>query len=147
MRSWAENDIDTMLSLSTDEWKTNNPDPAKAMEELRASGKPRGYEITDISSGQGDQAYRANVVVQWEAEDGSYTWKRHEIAVRQEKYNGYTVYRFDPDGFRIGESAEAVPEKDMVLLTKEGIIRTCIGSHYSGISYDDLMPLNLSVER
>ena len=147
MSSWAENDTDSMLNLSADEWKAKNQDAAKAMENLRASGKPRGYKITGVSGGQDNPVRMIHVVVQWKAEDGSYTWNRYEIAVRREEYRDYQLYRIDPDGFGTGEPADAVPEEEMVLLDREGMIRASMEMHYSGIRYDDLIPLNRSVEK
>ena len=83
MTGWAEKDTDRMLSLCADEWKANTPDAAQAIENLAASGKPRGYQFIQISGGQEDPVRTASVAVQWETEDGSFIWKKHEIAFRR----------------------------------------------------------------
>lgn len=145
MVGWAEKDTDRMLSLCADEWKANTPDTAQAIENLAASGKPRGYQFIQISGGQEDPVRTASVAVQWEAEDGSFIWKKHEIDFRRFS-GGNDIYYVDPEGFAAGEPAEAVPEEDLVLLTKEGIIWDNMKAHL-GISTDDLIPLNLSVEK
>ena len=145
MTGWAEKDTDRMLSLCADEWKANTPDAAQAIENLAASGKPRGYQFIQISGGQEDPVRTASIAVQWEAENGSFIWKKHEIAFRRLS-GGNDIYYVDPEGFAAGEPAEAVPEEDLVLLTEEGIRRTNLETHM-GISMDALIPLNLSVEK
>ena len=145
MTGWAEKDTDRMLALCADEWKANTPDAAQAIENLAASGKPRGYQFIQISGGQEDPVRTASIAVQWEAEDGSFIWKKHEIAFRRLS-GGNDIYYVDPEGFAAGEPAEAVPEEDLVLLTKEGIIWDNMKAHL-GISMDALIPLNLSVEK
>lgn len=145
MTGWAEKDTDRMLALCADEWKANTPDAAQAIENLAASGKPRGYQFIQISGGQEDPVRTASIAVQWEAENGSFIWKKHEIAFRRLS-GGNDIYYVDPEGFAAGEPAEAVPEEDLVLLTEEGIRRTNLETHL-GISMDALIPLNLSVEK
>ena len=145
MVGWAENDTDRMLSLCADEWKANTPDAAQAIENLAASAKPRGYQIIKISGGQENPVRTASIAVQWKAEDGSYTWKQHVIAFRRLS-SGNDIYRVDPEGFGTGGLAEAVPEEDLVLLTREDIMQHNLKMHF-GISVDDLIPLNLSVEK
>lgn len=139
---WVGQDTGYLLDVCADEWKDRQPDPEKAARELMASGKPGGYIINGISGKDNDPVRTVDLTVRWDAG----TYNRYEIPFRLQQITpAMEAYRVDPDGFENGTTAEPVPENELVLLTEEEIIRKAIS--YQEISFDDLIPINLSAEK
>ena len=139
---WVGQNTNYMLLVCADEWKDRQSDPEQAARELMASRKPDGYIINSISGKDKDPVRTVDLTVQWDAG----TYSRHEIPFRlQQVTPQMDAYRVDPDGFETGTEAEPVSKKELVLLTEEEIIRKEIS--YLEFSYDDLIPINLSMEK
>ena len=139
---WVGQNTNYMLLVCADEWKDRQSDPEQAARELMASRKPDGYIINSISGKDNDPVRTVDLTVQWDAG----TYSRHEIPFRlQQVTPQMDAYRVDPDGFETGTEAEPVSKKELVLLTEEEIIRKEIS--YLEFSYDDLIPINLSMEK
>ena len=139
---WVGQDTGYLLDVCADEWKERQSDPEQAARELMASRKPDGYIINSISGKDNDPVRTVDLTVQWDAG----TYSRHEIPFRlQQVTPQMDAYRVDPDGFETGTEAEPVSKKELVFLTEEEIIRQEIS--YQEISFDDLIPINLSAEK
>ena len=144
---WIAQDTESLLALCADEWKNDRLDPTQAIQKIMGYwGQPGGYKINGISGKDNDPVRTVDLTVQWKTEDGGYSYNRHEIAFRlQQVTPAVEAYRMDPVGFNTGIDVETVPGKELVLLTEEEIIRKAIS--YPDLSYDDFIPLNLSVEK
>ena len=139
---WVGQNTNYMLLVCADEWKERQSDPEQAARELMASRKPDGYIINSISGKDNDPVRTVDLTVQWDAG----TYSRHEIPFKlQQVTPQMDAYRVDPDGFETGTEAEPVSKKELVFLTEEEIIRQEIS--YQEISFDDLIPINLSAEK
>ena len=139
---WVGQNTNYMLLVCADEWKERQSDPEQAARELMASRKPDGYIINSISGKDNDPVRTVDLTVQWDAG----TYSRHEIPFKlQQVTPQMDAYRVDPDGFETGTEAEPVSKKELIFLTEEEIIRQEIS--YQEISFDDLIPINLSAEK
>ena len=141
---WAEGDVGTMARISSFDWKKGKEDPEQALREILGSARPHGYAIGGFSGKNGDQVRTADITLQWETEQGEYTYSRYGIALRKD-WEGY--YYVDPDGFTSGVPAEPVPEEDLVLLTAEGIVRNGVDMHDEEGLYDRMVPINAVTEK
>ena len=144
---WVEENTEYLLDVCADEWKEGKPNPEEAANEFIASRKPGGYIINSISGEGNDPVRTADVTVQWDAN----TYNRYEIPLKFQRVTpAIEAYRVDPEGFGTGIPVEPVAEEKLILLTKEEIIRRAVESPYwieQGVHYDDLLPINLSVEK
>lgn len=143
---WALKDTDYLLNVCADAWKESQADPEQAVKELVDARRPAGYRINGITGWDGDPVRMLDVTVKWLGEDGEPTYTRHEVALRLQRVTpAMDAYRVDPEGFSVGEPAEPVQEREMVLLTEEAILRNALRSYPE--LRDHSVPINLSVEK
>lgn len=146
MSRWAEGETDRLYRMCFSGWKDGNEDPAKALDKILETGKPYGYKVNSISGEDGDDIRTVSVTLQRETGDGGYAFSLYEITFLLEEGDGY--YALDPDGFgKQGIPAEPVPEEEMILLTKEGIIRSCLEFHWAEGLYEKLAPVHKTVSK
>ena len=141
--AWAVDDPEWMLLNCAAEWKKEKADPGQALAEILKSGKPHGYRIGSISGEESDPVRIAEVILQRETEDGGYTWSLHRIRCLREA-EGYV---FDPEGLASGSPADAVPEEELFLMTREGVMKSRLEMHGVEGLYDRLVPIGVSIER
>ena len=142
---WTEEDIYRMLGLCSPEWRKGREDPAQDLREILGPEKPCGYKINSISGKDGDPVIRSGITVVRETDGGGYRYALYEITWYPDPDGFYAI---DPEGFRSAVPAEPAGEEDLVMLTPEGIMRSCLSFHEDEENlYDKLIPVNLSVEK
>ncbi|MBP5725867.1 MAG: hypothetical protein J6Y48_02215, partial [Clostridia bacterium] len=65
----------------------------------------------------------------------------------QKDRNGNIEYEINPEGFKNGLTAEAIPDADLTLVTEAEMIREVMDAHVEEVAYDELAPIGLSMEK